>query len=67
MSMLTIVLAGIGLWFLFEGAIYATAPQLMKRFGEWLSQAPEATIRQSGFWSMGIGAILLYAMVRFGG
>jgi len=28
---------------------------------------PEATIRQSGMWSMAIGALLLYVMVRFGG
>lgn len=65
--MLTILLAGLGLWFLLEGAVYAGAPEAMKRFGAWLSQLPEATIRQSGLWSMAIGALLLYAMVRFGG
>jgi len=65
--MLTIILAGIGLWFLMEGAIYATAPDAMKRFGAWLSEMPEGTIRQSGLWSMAIGGVLLYAMVRFGG
>ncbi|MEL6856945.1 MAG: DUF2065 domain-containing protein [Pseudomonadota bacterium] len=65
--MLTILLAGIGLWFLIEGALYAGAPDAMKRFGVWLSELPEATIRQSGLWSMAIGALLLYVMVRFGG
>ncbi len=64
--MWTILLAGIGLWFLLEGAIYAAAPDAMKRFGDWLSQMPVGTIRQSGLVSMAIGAILLYAMVRFG-
>lgn len=65
--MLTIILAGIGLWFLIEGGVYAGAPAAMKRFGAWLAEMPEATIRQSGLWSMSIGAILLYVMVRFGG
>ncbi|MEO1662222.1 MAG: DUF2065 domain-containing protein [Pseudomonadota bacterium] len=65
--MLTILLAGIGLWFFIEGALYAGAPDAMKRFGAWLSELPEATIRQSGLWSMAIGALLLYVMVRFGG
>lgn len=65
--MLTIILAGIGLWFLIEGAIYAIAPDAMKRFGAFLTQLPDATIRQSGLWSMAIGGILLYLMVRFGG
>ena len=65
--MLTILFAGIGLWFLMEGAIYAGAPSAMKRFGAWLAEMPEASIRQSGFLSMAIGAILLYAMVRFVG
>ena len=65
--MLTIILAGIGLWFLLEGSIYTGAPAAMKRFGAWLSVMPEATIRQSGMWAMAIGGLLLYAMVRFGG
>ena len=65
--MLSIVLAGIGVWFLLEGAIYAGAPDAMKRSGAWLSEMPESTIRQSGLWSMAIGALLLYLMVRFGG
>ena len=62
-----IMLAGIGLWFLLEGALYAGAPDATKRFGEWLSNMPEQTIRQSGLWSMAFGGVLLYVMVRFGG
>ena len=65
--MLIIILAGIGMWFLLEGAIYAGMPDAMKRFGAWLSKMPENTIRQSGLWSMAIGALLLYVMARFGG
>ncbi len=65
--MWTILLAGLGLWFLLEGAMYAGAPDLMKRFGAWLAEMPEETIRQSGLWSMAIGGLLLYVMLRFGG
>ena len=32
------ILAGIGVWFLLEGAIYAIAPDAMKRFGAWLTE-----------------------------
>ncbi|MEO0550001.1 MAG: DUF2065 domain-containing protein [Pseudomonadota bacterium] len=62
-----VLLAAFGLWFLLEGMAYAGAPDAMKRFGEWLANMPEATIRQSGLLSMGIGAVLLYIAVRFGG
>ena len=65
--MWTILLAGLGLFFLLEGAMYAGAPDMMKRFGEMLTQLPEASIRQVGFLSMGLGGVLLYVMVRFGG
>jgi len=64
--MLMIILAGIGLWFLIEGAMYALAPDAMKRFGDWLSNLPETSIRQAGIFSMLFGAILLYVIVRFG-
>lgn len=64
---MTIIFAGIGLWLLLEGLVYAAAPGAMKRFGAWLAEMPEQTVRQSGVWSMGLGAVLLYVMVRFGG
>ena len=62
-----ILAAGLGLWFLLEGALYFGAPAAMKRFGAWLADLDERTIRQSGLWSMGIGALALYLIVRFGG
>lgn len=65
--MWTIILAGIGLWFLLEGAMYAAAPEAMRRFGAWLSSLPESAVRQSGLLSMGIGALILYIMLRFWG
>lgn len=64
--MLTVLLAGLGLWFLIEGALYAGAPDAMKRFSAMISSLPEASIRQSGLLSMALGGVLLYAMIRFG-
>lgn len=62
----TIILAGVGLWFLLEGVMYAAAPDAMKRFGQLLSELPEHAIRQAGILSMLFGGLLLYAVVRFG-
>lgn len=62
-----IVLAGLGLWFLIEGLVYAAAPDMMRRFGALLANMPEAAIRQAGLLSVGLGLVLLYAMLRFGG
>jgi len=64
--MWTIIVAGIGLWFLIEGLLYAVFPDAMKQFGAWLSELPESSIRQSGIFSAVLGLVLLYAMVRFG-
>ncbi|MEM6534587.1 MAG: DUF2065 domain-containing protein [Pseudomonadota bacterium] len=64
--MLAVLLAGLGLWFLLEGALYAAAPDAMKRFGALISQLPETSVRQSGLLSMALGGVLLYAMIRFG-
>lgn len=65
--MWTILFAGLGLWFLLEGAMYAASPEAMKRFGAWIAEMPEQSIRQSGLWSMAFGGLLLYGMLRFGG
>lgn len=62
---MSILLAAVGLWFLLEGAMYAAAPDAMKKFGAWLAELSEDQVRQSGLFSMAIGAILLYVMVRF--
>ncbi len=65
--MLSIILAGLGLWFVVEGAMYALSPEMMKRFGAWLAQLPDDAVRQSGILSMVIGALIFYVMLRFGG
>ncbi len=65
--MWTIFLAAFGLWLLFEGVMYAAAPDTMKQFGAWLSNLPEAAVRQMGLLSMALGGVLFYAMLRFGG
>jgi len=65
--MWSILLAGLGLWLLIEGMLYALGPSAMQRFGDWLARLPEETIRQAGLWSMGLGGVLLYTMVRLSG
>ena len=64
MSAGILLLAAFGLWLMLEGLAYAIAPNLMKRFGAWLSQLPPADIRQSGLISVMIGLALLYVAVR---
>lgn len=65
MSAWTLILAGIGVWFLAEGVAYALAPESMKRFLDWAARLPVTEIRQGGLWTAALGAILLYAAVRF--
>lgn len=65
--MWTILLAGIGLWFLVEGLMYAAAPDAMKRLAVWLSNQPDAAVRQMGLLSVAAGVLLLYVLVRFVG
>ncbi|GGB66842.1 MULTISPECIES: DUF2065 domain-containing protein [Henriciella] len=60
-----ILLAALGLWFAIEGILYAAAPDVMKRMGEWLSQLPVENIRSGGIWSAILGLVLFYAAIRF--
>lgn len=63
--MLAILLAGLGLWLLIEGALYAFAPDAMKRFMAMLAELPIGDIRQSGLLSMALGGILFVIMLRY--
>ena len=61
-----VLVMGVGLWFLIEGAIYAGAPDAMQKMGAWLAQLPAQTIRQGGLWSVVVGLVLLYLVMRLG-
>ncbi len=65
MTASTLILAGIGVWFVAEGAAYALAPDSMKRLLHWAARLPVAELRQGGLWTVALGAILLYAALRF--
>lgn len=64
MAVWTILLAGFGLWFLLEGAVYALAPGSAKRFLDWAARLPMDAIRNAGLWTAILGAILIYGALR---
>ncbi|KCZ52983.1 DUF2065 domain-containing protein [Hyphomonas pacifica] len=62
---LKLILIGIGFWFFFEGAIYAVAPEFMRRMADYLSRMPGREIALAGIGSAAIGAILIVIAVRW--
>ncbi|MGB3627704.1 MAG: DUF2065 domain-containing protein [Henriciella sp.] len=60
-----ILLAAIGLWFALEGILYAAAPDMMKRMGDWLARLPVENVRSGGIWSALLGLVIFYAAIRF--
>lgn len=60
-----VLLAAIGLWLALEGIMYAAAPDMMRRMGDWLSRLPLESVRSGGIWSAILGLVLFYAAVRF--
>jgi len=63
-SILPLLLAAFGLWFLIEGLAYAVAPDAMKRFLEWAARMTPPEIRSAGIWTAVLGAILFYGALR---
>lgn len=64
LTLFALILAGLGLWFLLEGALYAAMPQAMRRFLDWAARLPEAELRSAGVWTAILGAICLYGALR---
>ncbi len=62
---LQLILIGIGMWLLIEGAVYAAAPDFMQRLAEYLSRMPPREIALAGIGSAAIGAIFIVIAVRF--
>ncbi|MEM7768124.1 MAG: DUF2065 domain-containing protein [Pseudomonadota bacterium] len=60
----TLVLSAIGLWFVIEGALYALAPDSLRRFLGWVAQMPVSDLRQAGVWTAALGALMLYVGMR---
>lgn len=63
---LKLILIGIGMWLFIEGAVYAIAPEFMRRMAEFLSRMPEREIALAGIGSAAIGAIFIVIAVRYG-
>lgn len=64
MSLLTVLLAGFGVWLLVEGAIVALAPDAVRRIGRALSEIPPRQLALAGLGAAALGALLLSVAVR---
>lgn len=65
MSAGLLILAGVGVWLLAEGLMYAAAPDLLRRLARLLEDMSTESIRSAGLWSAALGALVLYAAFRF--
>jgi uncharacterized protein YjeT (DUF2065 family) len=64
MSLLTILLAGIGLWLLVEGALVALAPEVMRRIAARLAATPASDLVWAGLGAALLGGALVTLAVR---
>jgi uncharacterized protein YjeT (DUF2065 family) len=63
-SKLYLILAAAGIWFFVEGAIYAVAPDFMRRMAARLSEMSSRDVAFAGLASAVVGAALLVFAVR---
>ena len=66
MSFPLILLAGIGMWFLLEGAAYAVAPDFMRRMAVLVTQMSTRELTMAGLAGAAIGIALLWLAVHLG-
>ena len=64
MGTLTILMAGVGVWFLIEGAMCALAPDLMRSLGQRLTELPQGYLVAGGLIAAALGAVLVTIAVR---
>lgn len=64
MGTLTILMAGVGVWFLIEGAMCALAPDLMRSLGQRLTELPQGYLVAAGLIAATLGAVLVTIAVR---
>lgn len=64
MGAATLILAGIGIWLLVEGALCALAPDFVRRITYQVSQLPVRELALAGLVAAAIGAALVIVAVR---
>jgi len=66
MTLPLILLAGVGMWFLLEGAAYAVAPDFMRRLAVLVSQMGTRELTMAGLIGTALGVILIWLAVHLG-
>lgn len=66
MSLPLILLAGIGMWFLLEGAAYAVAPDFMRRLAVLVTQMSTRELTMAGLAGGAVGIVLIWLAVHLG-
>ncbi len=66
MNPLFLLLAGVGMWFLLEGAAYAVAPDFMRRMAAMLAEMGTRELTMAGLAGGAIGAAVLWLAVQIG-
>ncbi len=61
---LKLILAAFGLWLFFEGAIYAVAPDSMRKMAAMMSKMPRNQIVMSGLFAAVFGAGLFIIALK---
>ena len=66
MNPLFLMLAGVGMWFLLEGAAYAVAPDLMRKMAELVAGMDTRELTLAGLGGGAFGILLLWLAVHLG-
>ena len=66
MTLPLILLAGVGMWFLLEGAAYAGAPDFMRRLAVLVTQLSTRELTMAGLGGGAVGIVLIWAAVHLG-
>jgi hypothetical protein len=54
------LIVGAGLVLVFEGLMWALAPQMARRLLDMANQLPESTLRSSGWTAVAVGLLLVW-------
>lgn len=66
MTLPLILLAGVGMWFLLEGAAYAVAPDFMRRLAAMVTQLSTRELTMAGLAGGAVGIALIWLAVHLG-